>query len=225
MTRPAGLLNSYNAPSPAARKSTSLHIPSRRHPPLANPLAPSPSPQIVAFIIQNTGGGGAARPAADLPITGGFCDPFTGGGPSTSAAPPPPQPRAPAPPPSSFSITGGGVDPFTGGGGGQSSGSSGQRGSQTGLGGGLALAYLLFDQAPPAEGLGKKLREFSGQLAGDGELADVVLTAEELAAGGKYKRGGNGRGGMPGRVARPSGCYHLLLSAAPDPFPSPLSIN
>eukprot|EP00775_Hariotina_reticulata_P003509 gene3509-3779_t len=41
--------------------------------------------QVVKFIIDNTGGGkpGAAA-VADLPITGGFCDPFTGGSSSSS---------------------------------------------------------------------------------------------------------------------------------------------
>jgi hypothetical protein len=38
-------------------------------------------PQIVQFIIQSTGmaAGPSAGSLASLPVTGGFCDPFTGG--------------------------------------------------------------------------------------------------------------------------------------------------
>jgi hypothetical protein len=54
--------------------------------------------QVVKFIIDNTGGGkpGAAA-VADLPITGGFCDPFTGGSSSSSERRPPAAAGAAAP--------------------------------------------------------------------------------------------------------------------------------
>lgn len=58
---------------------------------------------------------------SNAPITGGFCDPFTGGSGSSSE---PPARSGPAwQPPATMSVTGGGVDPFTG---------SGKLGSWTG---------------------------------------------------------------------------------------------
>jgi phospholipase A-2-activating protein len=135
----------------------------------------------VQFIIQNTGAAAGPRPGADLPITGGFCDPFTGGGDGGGGGgggggPPRPQPPPPA---ATFSVTGGGVDPFTGGGSG--GGVPPPAGPRAGA---LPLAYLLFDAPPPAEGLRKKLLEFSGALAAAPELAHLALSPEEAAPGG-----------------------------------------
>jgi len=65
--------------------------------------------QIVQFIIANTES--APKPLDNLPVTGGFCDPFTGGS-ATAPSHLPPAYQLPTGP---VSITGGGVDPFTGG--------------------------------------------------------------------------------------------------------------
>lgn len=73
--------------------------------------------QIVQFVLQNTGGSSGRPRVDDLPITGGFCDPFTGGSTSSStpaASAPASRPCMPPPDSSTFDITGGGVDPFTG---------------------------------------------------------------------------------------------------------------
>jgi hypothetical protein len=64
----------------------------------------------------------------------------------------------------------------------------------------MPASYLLFDAAPPAEALGKKLREFNGGVAGDPEYSQYALSEEELVPGGETgakgcRWGGGGRGG------------------------------
>eukprot|EP00879_Flechtneria_rotunda_P019305 GHRR01020275.1.p1 GENE.GHRR01020275.1~~GHRR01020275.1.p1 ORF type:complete len:432 (+),score=183.42 GHRR01020275.1:420-1715(+) len=144
--------------------------------------------QIVKFIIGNTGSGKpGASSMADLPITGGFCDPFTGGSSSSTGntAAPARAPAATAALPTTYDITGGGVDPFTGG----SSSSRGASAAAASISGQQqqvpARAYLLFDNAPPVEGLRRKVLEFNQQLAGAADLGpDALLADQEIAPGG-----------------------------------------
>jgi phospholipase A-2-activating protein len=151
-----------------------------------NSLQPVPlfAPQIVKFVIDNTGAKGAAPSTADMPITGGFCDPFTGGS-SSAAAEQRPPPFYGTPAGSSaaaaalpLDITGGFVDPFTGG----SSSSSRAQQQERQL---PARAYMLFDNAPPADGLRRKLLEFSAALVDAEDVPpDALIGEEEAAAGG-----------------------------------------
>lgn len=138
--------------------------------------------QIVQFILQNTGG--PQQSLGDLPITGGFCDPFTGGGTGETSAPPPRPAPAPVAPTGPISITGGFCDPFTGGAS-SSGGSRGGAGSSSSSSQLPARVYLLFDGPPPAEGLRKKLVEFNAVLQSSPELGPAALITElEAAAGG-----------------------------------------
>ncbi|KAI8476175.1 MAG: WD40-repeat-containing domain protein [Monoraphidium minutum] len=173
--------------------------------------------QIVAFVLKATGAGPGPGPAADLSVTGGFCDPFTGGGGGGEAPRPPPPPRGAPPPPGAFSVTGGGVDPFTGGGGGG--------GSAPAAAGAPALAYLLFDAPPPGEALGKKLRELSAMLGGGGG-GGLALSAEEAAPGGpldallaRLPAAAAGAGGAPS-AAELALLGRLLQWPAPQLFPA-----
>lgn len=130
--------------------------------------------QIVQFIIQNTGSGPQQAPS-DLPITGGFCDPFTGGGPREAPAPVSRPPAAALAAAAPISITGGFCDPFTGG--------AGASSSRTQL---PARVYLLFDGPPPAEGLRNKLLEFNALLKESPELGPAALiTQQEAEPGGE----------------------------------------
>ncbi|KAG2485913.1 hypothetical protein HYH03_015357 [Edaphochlamys debaryana] len=132
-------------------------------------LPPYFQEQIVQFITQNTGG---AQPAALAPmdVTGGGCDPFTGGG--GGEGPRPPAPRPPPPGPQPMDITGGGVDPFTGGG--------GSRGLPAPKSQFLpATTCLVFDNLPAADALARKVREFSAALPPEQRLSEA-----ELAPGG-----------------------------------------
>ncbi|GFR47642.1 hypothetical protein Agub_g9384, partial [Astrephomene gubernaculifera] len=140
-------------------------------------LPPYFQEQIVQFILTNTGGGKAAAGGPEpMDITGGFCDPFTGGGGSSR---PPAAPRLPAgtlP----ASITGGGVDPFTGGGGSSSSRSAG------GLPAFIPThvpchTLLTFDNVPNLEALGRKIREFNSS---ESVPAPLRLSEQDLATGG-----------------------------------------
>lgn len=45
-------------------------------------------------------------------------------------------------------------------------------------------SYMLFDTAPPAEGLAKKLREFNDIVRGNSDLMHLAMTDEEIGAGG-----------------------------------------
>ncbi|GIL93050.1 hypothetical protein Vretifemale_20531 [Volvox reticuliferus] len=140
-----------------------------------NELPPYFTEQIVQFILQNTEGqSGAAKPAAEpiVDITGGFCDPFTGGSGSRPAL----RPVAATPAAAPMSITGGGVDPFTGG----------SSGGQTSSGfPAHTLAHipchtlLTFDNVPNLEALGRKIREFNAALSSPQQLSET-----DLAAGG-----------------------------------------
>lgn len=69
-------------------------------------LPPYFTEQIVQFILQSTGQAGA-QPAGltSAPVTGGFLDPYTGGGGSSSAPPAAPLPQR-FTPPATFSPTG-----------------------------------------------------------------------------------------------------------------------
>lgn len=81
-----------------------------------------------------------------------------------------------------YHLVGGGVDPFTGGSRSAGAGSSAAAaiGSQI-----PARAYLLFDSAPPAEGLRKKLLEFNTALVDVEDLApDALIDEEEAQPGG-----------------------------------------
>ncbi|GFH30642.1 uncharacterized protein HaLaN_29529, partial [Haematococcus lacustris] len=79
-------------------------------------LPPHFKDQIVQFIITSTEKAGGPSLAA-LPVTGGGCDPLTGGGLAASSSS---QARGPAPAPptavdlASVSVTGGFLDPFSG---------------------------------------------------------------------------------------------------------------
>jgi len=157
----------HHSPPPPLRPHHTCHI--RPPPPLPRFVY-----QIVQFILQNTSS--KAATLDDIPITGGFCDPFTGGGRGESAPPPsrPPQQQAAAAGP--IPLTGGFCDPFTGG------AAAGASSSRTQL---PARVYLLFDSPPPAEGLRKKLLEFNAALADSPELGPAALiTQQEAAAGG-----------------------------------------
>lgn len=63
---------------------------------------------------------------------------------------------------------------------------SGSNGPAGGGGGGLkhlpATAYLCFDSAPPAEGLGRKLREFSSQLAATPDMQHLALSEAQVGS-------------------------------------------
>ena len=121
--------------------------------------------QIVAFILQHTGGAVSAGPSYNA-------DPLTGG----SAYVPP---SAPAPRPGSggggggaapMDVTGGGVDPFTGG----------RASSHL-----PATAFLAFVAVPGQEGMRRKLAELSaGLAAAGGEDGALALPEGDLAAGG-----------------------------------------
>mmetsp|Transcript_2177 Transcript_2177/g.5525 ORF Transcript_2177/g.5525 Transcript_2177/m.5525 type:complete len:870 (-) Transcript_2177:299-2908(-) len=144
--------------------------------------------QIVQFIIKNTEGAAGGPSVNDLPITGGFCDPFTGGGSGSSSAPPPPMYR---PPPQSLAdlpITGGFVDPFTGVPGGSGAGAGGAATVPGGYKAGAlvhapARAYLVFDGAPAPDKLAAKVREFNALVAAQPATSALALTAEEAAGG------------------------------------------
>ncbi|PNW78780.1 hypothetical protein CHLRE_09g389912v5 [Chlamydomonas reinhardtii] len=143
-----------------------------------NELPPYFAEQIVQFIVQNTGGTKktAATGAGPMDVTGGFCDPFTGGAGGGSR----PQPQRPgfqlggAAGAGPMDVTGGGVDPFTGGGGARSGALPAH--SLTHV---PCHTYLTFDNVPNLEALGRKIREFNGALA-----APQQLTEPELAPGG-----------------------------------------
>jgi hypothetical protein len=139
--------------------------------------------QIVQFILQNTGSG-PQQTMGDVPITGGFCDPYTGGSSSAQPSAPysRPQPAAPAAMPTS--ITGGFCDPFTGGAGSSSGAGASSSSSQL-----PARVYLLFDSPPPAEGLKKKLLEFNAALTSSPELGPAALLTEQETAPGGEERG------------------------------------
>jgi phospholipase A-2-activating protein len=166
----------------AQSRHTATDIPPA-HPPCHTHL-PCCTLQIVQFILQNTGG--PQQSLGDLPITGGFCDPFTGGGTGETSAPPPRPAPAPAAPTGPISITGGFCDPFTGG----ASSSRGGAGSSSSSSSQLpARVYLLFDGPPPAEGLRKKLLEFNAVLQSSPELGPAALITEQEAAAGGERRG------------------------------------
>ena len=79
------------------------------------PPLPVVASQIVKFIIESSGQGNKPMNFDGMDITGGGCDPFTGGGGgSGGGGSRPPMARPPAVPLSELPITGGGVDPFTG---------------------------------------------------------------------------------------------------------------
>ncbi|GIL66282.1 hypothetical protein Vafri_19894 [Volvox africanus] len=141
-----------------------------------NELPPYFVEQIVQFILQNTGQSGAAKPGADaiVDITGGFCDPFTGG----SGSRPAPRPAAATPAAPPMSITGGGVDPFTGGGGGGGGQTSSGFPSHTPTHIPCHTS-LTFDNVPNLEALGRKIREFNSSLSSPQQLSET-----DLAAGG-----------------------------------------
>jgi phospholipase A-2-activating protein len=144
--------------------------------------------QIVQFILQNTGS--PQQALGDGPITGGFCDPYTGGGTGERSAPPPRPTQVPAAAPGPMSVTGGFCDPFTGGA--SSSRGAGSSSSSSQL---PVRVYLLFDSPPPAEGLKKKLLEFNAALQSSPELGPAALiTEQEAAPGGEgvCARGGGG---------------------------------
>mmetsp|Transcript_16702 Transcript_16702/g.36120 ORF Transcript_16702/g.36120 Transcript_16702/m.36120 type:complete len:835 (+) Transcript_16702:62-2566(+) len=135
--------------------------------------------QVVQFILQNTGQSGSSVNLAGTPITGGFCDPFTGGS-SSSSAPPQQPTHTSLPGLGNLPITGGGVDPFTGGStAGQALTAPGQyrEGSLLHV---PARAYMTFDMAPNPEALGRKLREFNTVLQ---EGAMDLALGEQQAAG------------------------------------------
>lgn len=123
--------------------------------------------QIVQFIIQNTGNAGPVP-------SGNYVDPFTGG----SAYVPPPISTAPGTagvaPSSDYMVTGGGADPFTGV---ARPTSAPQRHLP-------AKKYLVFDSPPPADGLRKKLSEFSAILSSDPSTAQIALKGSEVEEGG-----------------------------------------
>lgn len=146
--------------------------------------------QIVQFIIQNTGGPSAQQSLGDMPITGGFCDPFTGGGQREAA---PALPHTSRPPPAAaaantgpISVTGGFCDPFTGGASSSKAQCALPNRRQV-----PACVCLLFDGPPPAAGLKKKLLEFNSQLGGGGAAGeavgpDALITEQEAAEGGEW---------------------------------------
>ena len=135
------------------------------------------------FVIQNTEGSSAGPSVNNLPITGGFCDPFTGGSGSTDT-PMPQAPSLPRPPVSTtYDITGGGVDPFTGGGGGsRPAATAGGGGGGGGSGQFPARSFLLFDAAPPADALKKKLVELNARVAA--AAGEMALSSEEMEGEG-----------------------------------------
>ncbi|MEW5319781.1 MAG: hypothetical protein WDW38_010909 [Sanguina aurantia] len=149
--------------------------------------------QVVQFIFNGTGEGkgGSRAGLENFPITGGFCDPFTGrsGGPSAN-------PRASLGSQMGefggnngfSSITGGGMDPLTGGSGSSSSRQQQQQQQQASTSASgppahtllhcPATAYLAFDNAPNVDALRRKLHEFNALLR-----AQVLpLSDEEMAA-------------------------------------------
>lgn len=135
--------------------------------------------QIVRFVLDNTGAGRGRGPRTDAgaPITGGFCDPFTGGSSEQPTAPPHQRPTMVAPTPGD--VTGGGVDPFTGAA--ATAAAVAAAAAAPTQGGAPAAAYLLFDVPPPSEPLRRKLLE----LSGGGEVPESLrITAAELAPGG-----------------------------------------
>ncbi len=132
----------------------------------ANELPNQFKDQIVAFIEANTG----ATTAAPAAAPGAYVDPFTG----ASAYVPPPAAAAAAPAPvgAPAAVTGGGVDPFTGG------------GAVAAVRHLPARAFLLFEAPPPAEGLRKKMAEFSAALAADPVTADLAVSEADMGEGG-----------------------------------------
>ncbi|GLC42085.1 hypothetical protein PLESTB_001066500 [Pleodorina starrii] len=180
-----------------------------------NELPPYFTEQIVQFILQNTGQGGVKGPSGAEPvdITGGFCDPFTGG--AGSGSRPPPRPTGGAAPVSSqpAPITGGGVDPFTGGGGGGSSGAGLPFHSPTHI---PCHTLLTFDNVPNLEALGRKIREFNSALSSPQQLSEA-----ELASGGpldsllqKLPKVAAAAGGAAGAAAPVPGSGGPLITAA-----------
>eukprot|EP00798_Chlamydomonas_sp_ICE-L_P025625 gene25625-11281_t len=129
--------------------------------------------QIVAFILENSGQNKPTANFNNMPVTGGFCDPFTGGDSSMSEAPSGSQrpQMAPPPPLDSLPVTGGGIDPISGGAGG------GARGQMTHV---PATVFMVFDNTPPAETLARKLREFNSALAQS--TPPAALSETELGA-------------------------------------------
>lgn len=138
---------------------------------------------IVEFVIKNTGGSRASASTSNMPITGGFCDPFTGGASSSAAQQQAARPTYTPPSAASMSVTGGGVDPFTGGGSSSSwaQGAMNDSSRQVALSSPAPRGYMIFDNVPPAAALKKKLQEFNSALAPD---VSRGLTEHELASGG-----------------------------------------
>ena len=139
----------------------------------ANELPMEHKEQIVQFIIQSTGGGNT-----NPNTTGNFVDPYTGASayvPSSSSGG---GGGAAAATGQGFSVTGGGVDPFTGGGGG---GGGAHAAKSAHL---PAKSFFVFDAAPPAEGLRKKLAEFNAVLAENTETSGLAVSDAEIAADG-----------------------------------------
>jgi len=173
--------------------------------------------QIVQFIMQNTtasigsgsGGGGAGG--------GAYVDPYTG---ASAYVPPAPgtSTGGVAPVTTNNAVTGGGVDPFTG--------SNRPSAAVKHL---PAKAFYLFEAPPPAEGLRKKMGEFSDVLKSDPVTAKLAVGEAEMAEGGPLASllttaaaaaGGVGQAGKPLDPSIITSILPRLLSwPAPQLFP------
>jgi phospholipase A-2-activating protein len=128
--------------------------------------------QIVVFVLQNTGGGGSGSGGGGGGGGGGqYVDPFTGASAYVPPAPGAARPAAaPAPPAGAGGATGGGADPFTGE----------AAGARRHL---PARGPLLYDAPPAAEGVRRKLAEFSAAVG-----AELAAPEGALAPGGALDR-------------------------------------
>lgn len=182
--------------------------------------------QIVQFITTSTAGAAKGPSLADMPVTGGFCDPFTGGAATStgnvgSAAPRPG--GGPSVPLSSLPITGGGVDPFTGGAAPATASASVRPGPPSHV---PCHTYLAFDTAPSLEALTRKLREHNAAVA-SAAGGQQALTDDEVAAAGpldsllsKLPAAASGGGAAGITAADVELAARLLSWPAPQLFPA-----